>query len=33
MTRTAAPPTPAPDGPKAVSKFEYNLLGDRKSVV
>lgn len=27
MTRTAAPPTPAPDGPKAVSKFEYNLLG------
>jgi hypothetical protein len=26
MTRPAAPPTHPPDGPKAVSKFEYNLV-------
>src|SRR5262245_26946449 len=28
MTRTAAPPTrsPEPDGPRQVSKFEFNLL-------
>ncbi|MBX9578909.1 MAG: hypothetical protein K2X87_01255 [Gemmataceae bacterium] len=26
MTRPAGPPTPAPDGPKAVSRFEYNLV-------